>query len=417
MKSITEPTKELEVSHEADVVISGGGTAGIAAAVCAARMGLKTVMIERSSIPGGMVTHVTMWLNDFKNKGGFASEFEKHLVDHKIAEWPYYNRYQVIPYFDNLLEDAGAIPLYLAQACTPVVEDGSVKAVIMESKQGRTAITCKAVIDCTGDGDIASRAGADFKMGRDEDGACQAVSLSCLYPGFTKTKVHIKDELLPEIHKADKRLGRDPYDMPYTNGYVHSLVGSEGVLTLGIPHICGYNPLKADELSTILIELRKQSVEFCDRINSTGKFGKLSLAHMSDIPGIRETRRIECDYMLELADLEEGRKFDDGIFTVTQNIDIHKCNEGEPCIYGQHIVPYNVPFRSLIPKKLNNVLVAGRCIGGSHEALASYRIIADCFAMGEAAAIAVKESVDKNIRIRETSAAVVQEMKKRNYEI
>jgi len=113
-----------------------------------------------------------------------------------------------------------------------------------------------------------------------------------------------------------------------------------------------------------------------------------------------------------------GRQFEDGLFTVTQSIDIHRCQAGEPAIYVERIKPYHVPYRAMLPTGLENLLVAGRCIGGDHEALASYRIIAGCFAMGEAAAIAVAMAKDAGCGLREIETKdLVGEMVHRGYEI
>ena len=133
---IYEPARQTPVMHSVDVVVAGGGTAGVSAAVTASRMGLSVVMVERSAIPGGMVTHVTQWLNDFENKGGFAREFLDHLQQQDICAWPYYNPFLVVPYFDDLLDKEGVRYLYLANVVAPILEDGRLAGLHREGRGG-----------------------------------------------------------------------------------------------------------------------------------------------------------------------------------------------------------------------------------------------------------------------------------------
>ncbi|HOQ29536.1 MAG TPA: FAD-dependent oxidoreductase, partial [Armatimonadota bacterium] len=202
-ETIREPAREIPVTHEADVVVAGGGTAGVACAVCAARLGLSVIMVENTAQPGGMVTHVTQWTNDFDNKGGFAREFYEHLVENGILVRPYYNPFRVVPYLDSLLEEAGVLPLYLCRVAAPIVEDGDLQGVIVESKQGRHAIRARVVVDATGDGDVAAFAGASFEFGREGDGAIQSISLTHSMQGFPRDLVHLRDELLPMLRQVD----------------------------------------------------------------------------------------------------------------------------------------------------------------------------------------------------------------------
>jgi len=138
---IEESSRMTDIAFDVDVVVCGGGTAGIAAAVCAAREGLSVVLVERSAICGGMITHVTSWLNDFANKGGFAKAFYDHLCAEGILTKPYYNPWRVVPYFDDLIAESGVRVLYLALVVAPLVEQGRLGGVIVESKSGRTVAT------------------------------------------------------------------------------------------------------------------------------------------------------------------------------------------------------------------------------------------------------------------------------------
>lgn len=414
---ITEPERHIPVSHDVDVVVAGGGTAGIAAAVCAARLGLSVVMVENSATPGGMVTQVTTWLSDFDNKGGFAREFLDEINRRGICRWPYYNPFEVVPYFDSLIADAGVRPLYLSAAVAPLmVEAGRLGGVIVESKSGRHAVRAKVVIDATGDGDIAARAGADFQFGRPSDGAWQSITLFHLITNYTGG--HIKrDEFAQLAQDAGEKAGVAKL-LPYDRADVRTLPATEHSYWSGLSHVTDLSPLDAEQLSDAIVALRKQADTIFHALRDhVPQFAGIEYGHLSPIPGIRESRRIVCDTNITLEDVRAGTRHKDGLFTVTQAIDIHKCHEDEPAIYVEKVQPYHVPYRALLPTGLEGIILAGRCIGGDHEAEASYRIIADCYAMGEAAAIAARMAVDADCGPRGIPVSdLVAEMSARGYQ-
>ena len=412
---VIEPQRKTPVSHEADVVVCGAGTAGIAAAVCAAREGLSVVLVERSSLPGGMITHVTSWFSDFDNKGGFVREFIEHLKREGIVQWPYYNPWLVIPYLDMLIKAHGIRVLYLADAVAPLIEEGKLRGVFVESKSGRTAILAKIIVDATGDGDIAARAGAKYEMGNRDQGAMQAISITQLLMNYTGGTIAV-EKMRAIITQASSKSGKS-YWYPYDMWHPEKVVGTKNALFQNIPHVTGYDPTNVEELSDAIIEARGQAYELYELLKShTDVFKTVEFGPFGAIPGVRESRRIVCDAMVTKETVLSGGRFDDGLFTVTQAIDIHRRNKSEPCIMCEDVRPYHFPYRALLPRGLDNMLVVGRCAGGDHEALASYRIIANCMAMGEAAALAAKSAVTMNCQLRDVPAAdVVRAMSSRGY--
>lgn len=414
LEHVEEPARQIPVSHHADVVVAGGGTAGVAAAVVAARLGLQVVMVERTALPGGMVTQLS-WLNDFKNKGGFPREFLQNLEDQGIYTAPNYNPFLVVPYFDRLLREARVQTLYLAFVAAPLIENGSVAGVIIESKSGRTAIRAKLVIDATGDADVAAMAGAEFKIGRDSDGACQAISLVHLLTNYRAGK--ITRERMCELAEAAAKSAGNGFKLPYDKWSPKPIVGTESCLANGLPHATGWNPLSVDEMSKCLIELRQQAWNIYSTLKKhTAEFASIEFGPFVGLPGIRESRRIIGDVEITRDCVVKGGRFPDGLFMVQQNIDIHKCTQDEPAIIVLPVQPYNLPYRALLPKGIENLLVAGRCISGAHEAEASYRVIADCMGMGEAAAIAAKMAIDNHCSPRQIAVKeLVNEMRKRGY--
>lgn len=416
-KTIIEPARAIPVEFDVDVVVCGGGTAGLAAAVCAAREGLSVLMVERAAAPGGMVTHVTSWLNDFDNKGGFPREFINHLRAEGIAGKSYYNPWRVVPYFDALLAASGVQILYLANAVAPLLDHGRLTGVVVESKSGRAAALAKIVIDATGDGDIAARAGAAFEQGRPGDGAVQAVSTTQAFMNYTAGTLDT-GAMNAVLANAVTASGK-PWWQPYDRWHPAPATGTVNTLLQSVPHATGFNPVDAVELTGALVETRRQSNELFALLAAHGDgFGGIEYGPFAAIPGVRESRRIVCDKRVTRAHVLAGARFDDGLFTVGQNIDIHRRDRVEPAIQCEKVRPYHIPYGALLPRGLDNILVAGRCIDGEHEALASYRIIADCMAMGEAAALAAHAAIRAARPLRETPAAeIASRMAARGYEI
>ncbi len=398
--TVHEPERELAVSHIADVIVAGGGTAGIAAAITAARLGLKVIMVERTAIPGGMVTHVTSWLTDFDNKGGFAREFFNYVKGSVGWQPPYYNPFTITPYFDDLITESGVRPLYLCWAAAPLMEGGRVTGLIIESKSGRTALRAPIVVDATGDADIAAAAGADFQIGRPGDGACQSASLSHLLMNYSGPPIE-RDAFAAMIADAAARAGIE-YRLPYDQWRVRILAGTTHAFLHGIPHVSGHDMLNADSLSDALVALRRQARTFFQILRDQAPLFKgIEFGPFSGLPGVRESRRIVGDALISDADIAGGASFNDGLFRVAHAVDLHRCAESDPALTIRPVKPYQVPYRALLPRGVEGLLVVGRCISGSHEAAASYRVIADCFAMGEAAAIAADLAIDRNCGLRD----------------
>lgn len=419
---IVEPERKVKVLCQADVVVCGGGTAGVAAAICAGRLGLEVVMIENSAMPGGMITHCIGGIQDCATKGGFVRELMTWLRQEGYNETRYenmmrkYNRHYVPQYFDRLLENAGVRPLYLARCVDVIKEDDQLHGVIVESKSGRRAVLASIIIDATGDGDIAVQAGADYKTGREEDNACQAISLPVIIQEYGGQFIP-KGTFGAMLTELEEKLDQANV-FPYKRARLNSMPATK-YSTSWSSHVYGYNPTDAEELSQALIELRRQAFEaFVQLKDNFDEFKEANFGPMASIPGIRESRRIECDEMITIDDLLSGRKRDDGIFTVKQAIDIHQRTSQDPCIFLQKVLPYHVPYGALLPRGIDDFLVVGRCIGGDHEALGSYRISADCLAMGEAAAIASSIALEKRCQVRSVPADMIaNRMKERGYEL
>ncbi|MDI6618422.1 MAG: FAD-dependent oxidoreductase [Clostridiales bacterium] len=401
MKNYIFESIKTEIKGEYDVIVCGGGPAGIGAAIAASRNGAKTLLVERYGFLGGMWTAgLINPIFDYANKGGIIEEIIIKLKKRRsfggfINSCFNYDDIKVI--LDNMVKEARVLPLYHTWISRPVMDENRVKGIITENKNGRYAYLSKVVIDCTGDGDVAADAGADYKIGRDADGKTQAMTLM-----FVLGNIKYNQTDAFQVYNLMRRAvdeNKLPYKIQYQRPFIIQLPGQDAAV-VQLTHIRGLSGLDASDLTEAEIEGRKQVMDTIELFRKyIPQFRNVKLLYTAPQIGIRETRRIIGEYKLSLEDVIEGRQFNDGITTVTSGIDIH-----EPDTAGQNCIkvkPYQIPYRCLVPKKIDGILTAGRCISGSFEAHASYRVTGDCIAIGQAAGTAAALSIKNNCKVRD----------------
>ena len=398
---ICEPARETPVVAEVDVAVAGGGPAGVGAAIAAARTGAKTLLIEQYGFLGGMWTAgLVNPVFDYANKGGIARELVDTLAERnafKMGRRHTFDPEMMKHVLDEMVLGAGAEALFHSPVAASAVEGKAVCGVIVENKSGRRAVLAKVVVDCTGDGDVAARAGAEFELGRPEDGLVQPVTtmFSLANCRFKETKRH---ELFEMMEKARER-GAE-YEVSFTGPSLIELP-RDGDAVVMMTHVRRVNPLDARSLSAAAVKGRKLALEAYEALSKyVPEFEGAALSATAPQIGVRESRRIMGEYRLDLDDILQGRRFPDGVCKVTFGIDIH-----DPAELGfkkmPSIKPYQIPYRCLVPKEIDGLLVAGRCISGSHEAHASYRVTGNCMAMGQAAGTAAALSAKDGVRPRD----------------
>lgn len=417
MKTIQE-TLETPVIDEYDVIVVGGGPAGVGAALGAARQGAKTLLIEQYAFLGGMWTAgmvIPIW--DWENKGGIMQEIVDGLMEEKHTAYSGpllgFDIEAMKLLLDQMMLNSNVTLLFHTWFSAPIMQNNTICGVIVENKSGRQAYGAKCVIDCTGDGDVAARAGAPFKVGREKDGATQPMSLMFkmgemdYVQAMDYSAVPLKTtDLFFHMEHAAQAAGLNNYAFNFDRPYILSLpTPHQGIAEM--THVRNKSGINAQELSEAEVEGRVLVHEAMDYFTKyMPQFRHAILEQTAPCIGVRETRRIMGEYELTLDDILEGRMHEDGICTCAFNIDIHQPDGLSQEGYEYHTKPYHIPYRSLVPLKVENLLVAGRCISGSYEAHASYRVTGDCVAMGQAAgvaaAIAVKNTIPpRNIDVRD----------------
>ncbi len=418
-------TRETPILGRYDVIVVGGGPAGVGAALAAGRAGKRTLLVEQYGFLGGMWTAglvIPIW--DWQNKGGIVQELihDINAAGKNSSSGPLYTfdiEYMKL-LLDRKMREAGVDVLFhtlFADAITEKTQDGTViGGVLLENKSGRGAYLAPVVIDCTGDGDVAARAGAPYRVGRDKDGATQPMSLMFKLGNMDYVQ-NVVDfpydrectELFYFMKQAARMAGLENYEFNFERPYILRLPTShQGIAEM--THVRGKSGLDAWDLSAAEVEGRELVDEAMRFFTAyMPQFKDAFLEQTAPHIGVRETRRIMGEYMLTIEDMLAGARFEDGICTCAFSIDIHQPDGKSQ--EGMHIPtkPYGIPYRCLVPQVVDGLLVAGRCISGTYEAHASYRVTGDCVPMGQAAGLAAALSIDKGVTPRALDGRLVAE--------
>lgn len=408
-RHVVLPRAKLSVVAEPDVLVVGGGSAGLAAAVAAARNGAEVLLLERFGYLGGLATGgliiLLLTMDDGAGRqavGGLCQEIvdrmerrdavyyppkeqwndpDPRLVEH-YARWglvwgggPHRVRYSVAfdPYefifaADEMLREAGVRVLYHTWACEPVVADGDIGAVVIQNKAGRQAVSAKVVIDTSGDGDIFAAAREPFELER-------------VHPWLWFLMSNVRD--IEEALQARKGF------FFHTPGEGRVLVpwGGEARMQRKI------DATDPREVSESLAECRQLVMEEAARLRgSLPGFRDAYVSLIADQLGVTESRRLQGEYVMARDDL--NREFPDAVARTGH--------------WTKYESVYNIPYRSLLPRGLNNLLVAGRCISVDHRVHHATKEIPPCMATGQAAGTAAALAVQTGAGVKQVDVSALQ---------
>ena len=412
--------RSIPVDEAWDVIVIGGGPAGCAAAISAAREGARTLLIEATGCLGGMGTSglVPSWC-PFSDKekiiyGGIAQRvFNAYKagiahVNKEDMDWVSIDPELLKRVYDNMVTEAGSKILFNTFLSAVDTDDnGNVTAIIVSNKSGLSAYKANVYIDCTGDADLAAWAGAEFQKG-DETGDMQPAT-HCFILSNVDDYAYMYG---PVLH------GKNPdspiYDIVSSGKYphipdVHMCNNSIGPGTVGFNagHLWNVDNTDPFNVSKALMEGRKIAADIRNALAEyhPKAFANAFLVATGSLMGIRETRRIIGDYVLTVDDYLNRRSFEDEICRNSYYIDIHnsvteseKAKEERYYTKDRYIrygkgESHGIPYRCLTPKHLKNVLVAGRSISCDRTVQASVRIMPACLATGEAAGMAAVHAI------------------------
>jgi hypothetical protein len=418
---IVIPERKVSVLAEADVVVCGGGTAGIAAACCAARHGAKVVLLERWPSLGGMATNalVNIWHTSDRKKQvirGFVQEAVERggRFVRRMAHYPTkpetheFDSTGMRVVFDRMTKDAGVRVFCGLTAVESAVEDGRLRAVLVDTKTGRKAVRGKIFVDATGDGDIAANAGLPFDFGRASDGAVQGMTMMFRLRDIAPAVIKAHPEDAKRVFALMKKL-RDEGKFPqFLEMAALSYLSSprDPVVSYNMCPVAG-NPLHEEELTRLSAQTREQVYRYVDlwREQMPG-FEEAEVEQMGFSLGIRESRRIRGLKTLDGRMVVKAVKQPDAIGHGFWMIDIHDPKgSGHTTWVDQkkEMMPpvgesYHIPLGMCLNATLPNLAVVGRCASSTHEGLASVRLQSHCMVMGQGvgtcAALALNAGVD-----------------------
>ncbi len=324
---------------------------------------------------------------DAENKGGIVRELV-HLLKEKNAwggwEGICFDIEVMKSILDEMVSGSGVDILFQTYIADVILENNKINGIIVQNKSGRKAYRSNIVIDCTGDGDVCALAGAEYQIGRPEDGRTQPMTLMFKL-GNVDFMQSTPDDLINLMRKVINE-NNLRYQIGYKRPYILMLPGKKAAVVQMI-HIKDVSPFDAQAMSKAYLQARRDVMSAVELFREfIPELKGVTLEETAPQIGVRESRRILGEYELTFDDLMKGQKFDDGITLCSFPIDIHEPNGNDQNNYFPK--PYHIPYRSLVPKRIDGLLMAGRCISGTHEAQASYRVTGNCMAMGEAAGAA-----------------------------
>lgn len=430
--NIREPERSLKVRKEVDVLVVGGGPSGIIAAQAAAEDGLKVTLIDSRSFLGGNMTIGLPILGFLGQKGnqiikGLPQKFIDRLKALNAASehrpCPLHMSITLVEpeavkttALKMLVESGVDVQLYTF--CVDVVMDGNqLRGIVVESKAGREAILAKVIIDCSGDADVAFRASVPCEQA-DEVGGVQPPTLMFCMGGVDTEKLRTSIAEEPRTYLTDfipaeyygqnnqfivvglrqlmNKAREDGFTLPTERTIIITGL-REGEVWINMSSVQGVNGVDPGSLTFGEIKGREQVNEIQRYLTTyVPGFENAYFTKMAPFLGIRETRRIVGQYVMTKEDILSCGRFDDAIAVASYPLDLHH-PEGGGCTLQWCGDCYDIPFRSLVPLKVENLLVAGRSISTTHEAMSAIRVMAPCMAMGEAAGraagMAVREGV------------------------
>ena len=448
MDSIMEKPRSIPVLEKAQVLVVGGGPSGIAAALASARSGADTLLLERYGCFGGVITQVGIeavaWYRHegkVNEAGGILREMEdtalrmgasvKECQSDSQALDPEMFKYVC----DQMLQQAGIRLLLAIYAVAAIVEDGLIRGVITESKSGRTAILADRVIDCTGDGDIMHLAGALYKKASRQDLMSVTELFSCRGVNTEQFTRYVQNDLKPTYRDwggecwAQQSTGKEenlfsPYlekpfvearkrgdlviDDPSTSiGGTWSTITPEGEVTqLNLVFMRNIDCTDVRDTTKAHLNGRRYCIEALRILREqVPGLQNARLRNFGMALGTRESHLLDGRYTLTKEDVFNQTRFEDSIAIFPEFIDVR----------GYLVLPttgryYQIPYRALVPKNVDNLLVAGRCISGEPIAHTSFRNMSCCMATGQAAGTAAALSVQSHTTTADVHIPTLQQM-------
>ena len=428
------PAQTVPVLAESDVLVCGGGCAGVAAAVSAARRGCRVVLVERWPTIGGMATNalVNGWHRSDREKvviDGLVEESAQRALAHdwiRLAR-NYPNSHETHWFepegmrivWQRMLDEAGVKTLCNLVAGEPLCEGDRISGILVDTKRGRRALLGDVVVDATGDGDVAAKAGIPFEYGREEDGLVQGMTLIFLLGGVDEATIQERQEdivaamdRMVELRQAGRMA---PFNEGNTRG-MFSYWGAANDVAWNMCPVAG-NALDEEELSRLTATAREYVVQYLDfwREHVPG-MANARIAQTAPALGVRESRRVRGLATLDEDMVLSAAKQPDAIGHGVWMVDIHDPRGSGYTTFtdrGGHNMleagtSYHIPLRMCLNAQVPNLAVVGRCASSTHRALSSVRVQTHCMVMGQGVGTAAALARDGGCNMADVDAAALQ---------
>ena len=448
---------DIRQTLEADVVVVGGGPAGMCAAIAAAREGVRVILVEQGGSCGGMATRglVGPFMTCYDRKGetmiirGLFEEIVNRMVARGYAihpsevhagtaftSWIVVGHAHVTPFepeglklvMDEMLQEAGVQILYHTDFLRPILSGKTLTGVLVSSKRGLEIIPAGVVVDCTGDGDVASRSGVPYEMGNEERNQIQPATM--FFQICNVDAEAMEADIQANLHNFYRKDGVNYRSFHWrvsearANGDWDLNRVSLGMFRMPKPdewcvntsRLMGVDSTDNESLTRAEIEGRRQADQILKFLRKyVPGCERAKLKATASYVGIRESRHIRGDYCLTGEDLISAKVPADSILLAANSVDVHgrfgpTSNEYVP-IEGDY---YGVPYRSLLVAGVEQLLVAGRCVSADSTAAGAIRVMPPCMAMGQAAGTAAALAVKGKTTVREVDVALLRNVLKQN---
>jgi len=406
-----------------DVAVLGGGFAGVAAALAAARQGASVILVEKSNALGGAATNCLV--NPFmpystKINGervdlsaGIFKEIHDALTKRGAMARESFLEEELKYVLLKMVQKEEIDLLFHANIYKVNKKDGRITSISVAAKGENMLVRAKYFVDATGDAQAAYLAGLPTRLGREQDNLCQPMTLCFRLGNVDVEKFYESRPALKEAHAQSLAAGE--FINPRENILVFR-TPIKNVLHFNTTRVVKRSPVDPIDVTQAEIIAREQVYEIYDfmKKHADGLEESFLMSTAAEI-GVRESRMIDGEYVLTEADCRAFAKFDDAIAACNYDIDIHNPEgTGTSHYYFPDGEYYTIPYRSLIPKGAVNMLVAGRCISSDHGAQASYRIMPVVCCIGEAAGVAIALAAKGDLDTRDVDVAVMQSILKEN---
>lgn len=411
-----------------NLVVAGGGLSGVAAAVSAARAGLSVLLVEKSGCLGGAASNnlvypfMPYWTKE-KTGDSFSKKYLSKGIFKEIKQRndqyvdgcndAEFNSEYLKIVLDDMTTEAGVNVLFHGVVYDVKTEGREITEIEITAKAQKISVQADFFVDATGDGELFYLAGCDYQLGRDSDGLCQPMTTCFRMSGVDLDRFTLDRNRLQTLYKEKQAKGE--ITNPRENILVFFGVG-EDVLHFNTTRVIKLDPTNPFDVSKAEAIARKQIHEMVSflRENSTA-FDESALISVAVNIGVRESRKLKGVHILTAQELIDCTRFEDSIALGNYDIDIHSpTGTGTSHRYFSDGEYYTIPYRSLLPKEYDNLLVAGRCLSATHEAQASVRIMPICCCLGEAAGTAAAIAFRTNTNAHSVDIKAVQQKLKEN---